>query len=740
MTLLGGHSSPPGWWAASPCEGSGVWPYNGGMIHPRCRSFLMLALIAASMPARGDDAWWSFRPVRRPEVPKVEGPMSANPIDAFIRAAQAKSGVTPSPEADRVTLIRRLSFDLRGLPPTPDEIDAFLADARPDAYERLVDHYLADPAFGERQATHWLDLARYADSAGFEDDAKRPDAWRYRDWVVNSSNEDMPYDRFVRLQLAADEVEPDRPAQRAALGFLRGGPGVGNERNERVRMDELDDIVATTTSAFLGLTVACARCHDHRADPIPTEDYYRLVAVFAPARFANLPLVSDGELNRHREDVRASEERLDVVRGAKLEIERPVRDRIEADRRSALPEGWRRAVASGTVRRLPRDEQAEIDARLSVTDDDLRAALAPIEAAAVAECAARLDRLARDAPPPLPEAPGVAESSPRASPVRVLIRGDLDRRGATVRPGPPRALTGEPVDFPDPSPSASTTRRRAALADWIASPTNPLTARVAVNRIWQAHFGRGLVATPSDLGASGDAPALPELLDWLASEFVASGWSREAIHRLIVTSASYRQSSRVRPDMARLDPDESLLWRHPLRRLDAEEVRDAILAISGTLDPRRGGPGVFPRVDPSVVRTGNFPRWPLDATDGPSTRRRSIYVFRMRSVPLPLLEALDQPDAARPCPARTPTTVPTQALILMNSPFVVDQSRHFADRVIREAGADPSRRIDLAFRLATGRAPTATQRGEVGKYLEGPGDFAGLCRMLYNSNAFLYLD
>ena len=656
---------------------------------------LLALIVVVAAPARADDpaghAWWPFRPVRRPSVPAVDDRAGANPIDAFVRDAQGAKGVTPSPEADRVTLIRRLSFDLRGLPPSPAEVEAFLADQSPDACGRLVDRYLADPAFGERWAARWLDLARYADSSGFEDDTRRPDAWRYRDWVVEALNADMPYDRFVRLQLAADEVEPDHPEQKVALGFLRAGPAVGNERNERVRMEELDDIVTTTSAAFLGLTVGCARCHDHRADPIPMEDYYRLVAVFAPARFANVPLASEADVARHRDAVRANEEGLDAVRGAL--------------------------------------RQAEI-----------AGASSPIGAAAEAECRARIACLERAAPRPLPEAPGVVETTSRAAPVRVLLRGDVDRKRAIVRPGPPTALSGRAIDFPEPPESASTTRRRAALADWIASADNALTARVAVNRIWQGYFGSGLVRTPSDFGASGDPPAMPGLLDWLAAELVARGWSTKAIHRLIVTSATYHQSSRSRPDMGRVDPEEYLVWRHPLRRLDAEEVRDAILSVAGTLDRRRGGPGVFPRVDPSIVRTGNFPRWPLGASDGPETRRRSLYIFRMRSVPLPLLEAFDQPDAARSCPVRSRTNVPTQALTLMNNPFVVDQSRRFADRITREAGPDASARVVLAFRLATGRGPSPSQLKMSLDYLTGPGDLTGLCLMLFNSNAFLYVD
>jgi hypothetical protein len=670
----------------------------------RWAGFIVLGLLMT--PARGDDRpgrdWWAFRPVVRPELPKGAG-IPAHPIDAIVHRAQSKVGVTPSPEADRITLIRRLSLDLRGLPPTPGEVDAFLADLRPDAFERLVDAFLGSPAYGERWARSWLDLARYADSDGFEDDAKRPNAWRYRDWVVDALNSDMPFDRFVRLQLAADELAPEEPRHTAALGFLRNGPSVANERTEKVRMDELDDVVSTSSSAFLGLTVGCARCHDHKTDPIPTEDYYRLVAVFAPARFANVPLVSDAEVASYRQQILAIEELLDVARVERLALERPTRDD-----------------------------------RPDVTDAEIAALLSPIERAGVAECVARIDLIEASKPRPLPEARGVVESSPEAAPVRILIRGEVDRKGDIVRPGPPRALTGQVIDFPE-STLETSTGRRSALAAWISDPSNSLTPRVQVNRIWQGHFGKGLVDTPSDFGATGDAPAIPDLLDWLAAEFVASGWSRKVIHKLIVTSATYRQSSRVRDIMRQVDPDESFLWRFPLRRLDAETIRDSILFTSGMLNPAIGGPGVFAPIDPGVVRTGNIPRYPLDIQDGPDSWRRSLYLFRMRSVPVPLLEVFDLPDSTQSCPKRSLTTTPTQSLSLLNNPFVLDQSRRFAARVAREAGPDLRGRLTLAFRLATGRAPSHVQLLAALDYLVS-GDLRGLCHVLFNSNAFIYLD
>ena len=702
---------------------------------------------AVGSPAEDDPAvragrdWWSFRPVERPVPPTLTGEAATwvrGPIDAFVRTISVDRGLAPAPEADRATLIRRLTFDLVGLPPSPEEVEAFEADDRPDAYERLVDRLLASPRYGERQARAWLDLARYADSSGFELDTVRPDAWRYRDWVVEALNRDLPYDRFVALQLAADELAPDEPRQLAALGFLRCGPSVDNQKNDDLRMDELDDLVGATSSAFLGLTVACARCHDHMFDPIPRDDYRRLVAVFAPSVPADLPMATPEEVVTHRSASLAAGERADGFRREAMAIERAARDRLSAERRASLPELWRLALDSGDLSMLSKGDQVGLSAALAIHPDDVEQALTPAERSDHETLRSQAEAAEADRPPPLSRTPGVAESARSRPP---------DDEG--VQPGPPRAVEGRLIDFPGPPPGASTSRRRSALAAWIASAANPLTARVEVNRIWQVHFGVGLVATPSDFGALGDPPTAPELLDWLAAEFVASGWSRKALHRRIVTSAIYRQASSTR--------SEGLACRPPLRRLDAEQLRDAILACSGSLDLKPGGPGVFPPIDPGAVRTGNLPRWPLDARDGPEVWRRSLYVFRMRSLPLPFLEVFDLPDGAQSCPRRDATTLPTQGLSLLNDPFVIEQARRFALRVAREAGPDPADRIDRAVRIATGRTPNRDRRRTILEFLDlqaarhadpsraGTVDtqlaaLADFCHVLFNTNAFLYVD
>jgi hypothetical protein len=703
--------------------------------------------------------WWAFQPVKQPEVPQVAGQTITNPIDAFVRAEQAELGLSPSPEADRYALIRRVTLDLTGLPPSPEEVDAFVKDERAGAYERVVERLLASPAYGERWARFWLDLARYADSDGFEHDNRRPNAWRYRDWVTNALNDDLPYDRFVRLQLAADELASDEPKHLAALGFLRNGPTVGNQKSEKLRMDELDDVVSTTSSVFLGLTVGCARCHDHKFDPIPTEDYYRLVAVFAPSRFTEIPLATRAERTRFQQATQKVDEQVDQLRSQVLAIERGARERLGARKRAALPEAWRRALEANDLKSLTKDDEAALAKRIEINLEELDQELSALERSVRDEWQARITVAEATRPVDLPRAPGVTEPGARAEPVHVLVRGDIGQKGAEVQPGPLRAVAGRLDDFPEPSPRASSTFRRAFLANWIAAADNPLTARVQVNRIWQGHFGVGLVPTASDFGAMGEEPVLPALLDWLAAEFIAQGWSQKALHRLIVNSATYRQSCRQRPDMAALDPDNTLWWRFPMRRLDAEQIRDSILACAGSLNPKRGGPGVFPPIDASTVRTGNVPRWPLDAQDGPDVWRRSLYIFQMRTVPVPLLEVFDLPASVQSCPRRASTTIPTQSLSLLNNPFVIDQAHLLAARVARETGSGMGARVDRAYRLAFGRPPSEAERLATQEFLarqtawhgeHPPSEAAAfdprlealgdVCQVLVNSNAFLYVE
>ena len=574
--------------------------------------------------------WWSLRPIRRPVVPEVvDAGRVANPIDAFVQAGLEAEGLRPAPEADPRTLIRRMTFDLHGLPPSPEEVDAFLADDAPGAVERLVDRLLASPRFGERQARRWLDVVRFAESHGYEHDSPRPNAWRYRDFVIKSLNDDQPYDRFVAEQLAGDVLAPDDPDAVAATGFLVAGPfdEVGSKvasalMRANVRQDELEDMIGVTGQAFLGLTIQCARCHNHKFDPIPQEDYYRLQAMLAGVRHGG-------------------------------------------------PEA-----------------------------DKLRAYI------------------------PRSETPG---------PVRLLNRGNVQSPGRTVSPGAPSAVRTVSGTF-DLSETAPEGDRRRALAGWITDRRNPLAARVIVNRIWQGHFGRGIVATPSDFGFNGTRPSHPELLDWLASELMEDGWRRKHLHRLILLSAAYRRSSRFDPEAASVDADNRLLWRMSPRRLEAEEVRDSALAVSGSLNPTMGGPGFA--LFEAKTNAGTLYR-AVDR-DGPEYRRRSIYRTVVRGTEDPLLTTLDCPDASTTTPTRSVTTTPLQALALWNDRFIHRQARAFADRLERES-PEPGLRVDRAYRLAFGRPATAAERDRALEFVARHG-LASFCHVLLNANEFLLID
>jgi hypothetical protein len=586
-------------------------------------------------------SWWAFRPLVRPVVPVPpvnDARWMRTPIDAFILSKLEARGLRPSPEAGRRTLIRRLTFDLHGLPPTPEEIDRFLADPDLDAYEKLVDRLLASPRYGERWGRHWLDVVHYGDTHGYDKDKRRDHAWPYRDYVIRALNDDIPYSRFIREQLAGDVLEPDDPRGVIATGFIAAGPWdfVGHvELREqtveklKTRLIDRDDMLANTMSTFVSLTVHCARCHDHKFDPIPQRDYYRLQAVFAG-----------------------------VDRG-----DRPYENR-----------------------------------------------------------------------PPGALVYAVRPLAPR--PIFLLHRGDVEQPGAPVGPGALSCVPElEPVfDRSDPSDEGA---RRAALADWIAEDRNRLTWRSIVNRLWHYHFGRGLVETPNDFGRNGSQPTHPELLDWLAVGFRNGGQSLKSLHRLVVQSAVYRQSSRDHPAAAKIDADNRWLWRMNRRRLDAEELRDSVLAVSGTLDSRMGGPGfaLFRfQDDHSPIYDHTAP----EASDNSQVRRRTVYRFVVRSVPNPFLECLDGADPNVNTPVRTTTITALQALALLNDVFMVNQARAFARRL--EAGDhDPRARIPRAFVSALGRPPRATERDALAGYAQKHG-LANACRLLFNTNEFLFID
>jgi hypothetical protein len=759
-----------------------------------------------------------------------------NPIDAFVLARLRQSHLPASPEADRRTLIRRVSFDLLGLPPTPEEVESFVSDPSPDAYEKLCDRLLASPHYGERWARHWLDVVRFADTHGFEMNQPRPSAWRYRDWVIRALNDDKPYDRFVLEQLAGDALGADE-----ATGFLVAGAWDQVKSPDPVltaqqRADELHDIVSVTGATFLGLTVGCARCHDHKFDPIPQADYYRLVAVFAGVQHGERALRRPEDPARAREvaSLRRSLAELD----AKLDnlqplahpnrpptrppvnplrnVERfepvqakfvrfsvsatnqfePCLDELEvyaagdatrnvAARAKATssgdyagnpihrlehvndgrygngrswicdkPVGW---VALELPEKIKidrvawgRDREGKYQDRLA-TAYTVEVSPDGVTWGVVASSADRLSRGTSE-PTPSTEARQLADDRKALQQkLDALVAEPLAYAGTFTQPGPTHRLNRgdpmQPLDVVAPGalsavapkldlpPDAPEQQRRLALAKWIAAPSNPLTARVIVNRIWQHHFGRGIVDTPSDFGRMGARPTHPELLDWLAAELASNGWRLKPIHRLIVTSATYRQSSASRADAAAVDADGRLLWRYPPRRLDAEAIRDAILFASGRLDPTPGGPP-FSTFKPN----DNYVRV-YDPKDqfGPAEWRRMVYMFKPRSQQDGTFGAFDCPDAGQAAPKRAASTTPLQALNLLNGPFVVQQAEFFAERVRKEAGEGAETQVERAFRVAFGRAPDATERVDAVALTRSHG-LASLCRALLNANEFVYVN
>jgi mono/diheme cytochrome c family protein len=637
------------------------------------------------------DAAWAFRPLNRPPVPSTAAGAQANPVDAFVLARLEREGLSFGPEADRRTLIRRLTFDLHGLPPTPQEIAAFEHDPGPDACERLVDRLLASPRYGERFARLWLDVAHFADSHGMARDLRRDQAWLYRDYVIRSFNEDKPYARFVEEQIAGDLLVPAAPEGIVATAFLAGGPwdyaalrGNAPEGSERRKARSLDrdDMVTSAASAFLSVTAGCARCHDHKYDPIPQRDYYKLQAVFAGLDRGDRPFHND-EVGRRRIDLDGRRE--------------------------------------GTIGRT-------YDARKDPPGPERDAKIASLEA----ERASIEKEIAA-----LPDPGLVFTVKPRPpEEIRILARGDIDAAGAEVPPGALCAIPDLPCEFPredqyEEGPA------RLALAAWIASPKNPLTWRSIANRVWLWDIGRGVVDTPNDLGGAGSRPTHPELLDWLASELRDTGGSLKQLHRLLLTSRTYRQSSAGRERAQALDAENRLLWRAHRRHLDAECVRDAMLAVSGKLDGRSGGPAfeLFRYVDQFE------PTYDYSASgraDRAETFRRTVYRFVPRGVPDPFLAALDAADPNVSTPIRRSSVTALQALALSNDPFVLRQAQYLAERVSETSGPLEAQ-VEEAVRLVFGRAPKPDERETLAAHARTYG-LAAMCRLLFNANEFIFVD
>ncbi len=640
---------------------------------------------------------WAFVAPQRPTPPRVDGVAAEarHPVDAFVFASLAAAGITPAPPADPVTLLRRVTLDLTGLPPKPAEVDAFLADKAPGAYERAVDRLLASPHFGERWARPWLDVARYADSNGYSIDAPRQ-IWRYRDWVVDALNRDLPYDQFVVEQLAGDLLPQPTVAQRIATGFNRNTQinQEGGIDPEQFRVEAVLDRVNTLGSAFLGLTLACAQCHDHKFDPISQKDYYQLYAFFN-----NSP--DDG----HGENRPGSALYFDKS-GAPLDQVAADLDRTRSELRQLLEsagpavETWRAAYPPENRKK---QRLSSLRAALDVpwekqTFSQRRAvyALARPEDAAFRSLNAKLgelERREREA-----ESTLVMTELPQPRESVLFIKGDFTRRGDVVKPGGIAALP----------PLQGENLNRLDLARWIVDPANPLTARVIVNRIWQQYFGRGIVETENDFGTQGLPPTHPELLDWLATEFVRLQWSQKAIHRLIVTSATYRQSSQARPELELSDPINKLLSRQSRLRLDAEVVRDVALAASGLFVPKLGGPPVYPPQPDGVMSLGQVKREWRPST-GENRYRRGLYTHFWRATPHPALAVFDAADGFSACTRRLRSNTPLQALTLLNDQQFFEFAQALGQRVRDEAPGEITDQLAYAFRLCVARSPTAAE-------------------------------
>jgi mono/diheme cytochrome c family protein len=691
------------------------------------------------------ETWWSLRPLARPSVPAVAAADRAwvrTPVDAFAITQLRRNGLAPAPEADRRKLIRRLSFDLTGLPPDPAAIDAFVGDPAPDAYERLVDRLLASPRYGERWARHWLDVVHYADTHGYDKDKPRPHAWPYRDYVIRALNEDKPYARFVQEQLAGDVLFGGTRDGIEALGFIAAGPWdlIGHQEVAETKVDgkiarllDRDDMVASTFNTFNSLTVQCARCHNHKFDPISQEAYYGLQAVFAALDRADKTYDFDPAVGRRRGELTARRDALQqqsdgwlakarTKAGAKLEaIERQLKA-AASDDRAAIERQRQRLLEES----LGGDAGQWIRTRqeLAAIQRELAALPQPelVYAGTVYHGRGKFR--------------GTGPDGGKPREIRVLRRGDVRQPGQVVQPAALPIIPGVAAEFAL-SAEASEGERRAALARWITRADHPLTWRSIVNRAWQYHFGRGLVDSPNDFGRMGRLPSHPELLDWLAVEFRDGGQSLKRLHRLLVTSAVYRQASQGEPAQANRDAQNENLWRMNRRKLEAEAIRDTVLAVAGKLDLAAGGPGFQ---DFIVEHPEHSPHYQYHLADPDDARchRRSIYRFIVRSQGEPLMSALDCADPSMSVDKRNESSSALQALALLNNRFMVTMAGHFARRVEREAGGLPDQ-IDLAFRLALGRHATAAEREQLAGYSTRHG-LANACRLMFNLSEFTFID
>ena len=756
-------------------DGGAAWPDAGDA---------KSKLVRAEMKVTDDDRQhWSFLPLRATRPPVVkDAAWARSPIDQFIRHAQAAKGISPSAPADARTLVRRIYFDLVGLPPTSEEMTLWtsrLGKSR-DAITSLVDELLASPHHGERWARHWLDVARYADSNGMEGDNDRPNAYRFRDFVIRALNEDMAYDQFVRWQLAGDEIAPGQPDAIAATGFIAAGinsvlPDKQMEEEKlRNRADELDDMVSTMGQAMLGLTLACARCHDHKYDPLPTRDYYRLMRVFNSGDRAEVPLGSPAEVKAQRAAMAKWQPEFDAAVNERdtwlKKASAPLVEPVRTAKIAKLP-------LSDAEKQLLREKPDGFDGKklanrfkveLKVEDSDYIAQLSADEKGRWKQLDGRVKAVAASKPAALPTAYAFADLAPEPRESWFFERGNFLARNEKMDLGFLTVLmkgraaddywkTARQAKLRDDS-----TQQRCALAEWMTDldhGAGTLLARVMVNRVWQHHFGEGLVRTASDFGTRGEPPTHPELLEWLTGEFVRSGWSVKHLHRLIMRSATYQQASASDEKKSAADPEDRLLWRQRPVRLESESLRDSMLAVAGTLNPAVFGPSFKPPIPTEALQARNVKNpYPRDAKDTPETRRRSIYLFHKRVVQYPLMQAFDAPDAQQSCGRRMNTTVAPQALALLNDPFVRLRAEELARRLQASAGTEVDAQIRAAFLLCLSRAPASEELTDARAFISAqtaarsqrdatqpPADAQRLaltdfCQSLFGLNEFIYID
>jgi len=697
--------------------------------------------------------WWSFQKLKRPTVP----PGASSPIDAFVLAKLKEQKLVPVGKAGRRALLKRLSINMLGIPPTPEELESFEADRSPDAYAKVVDRMLASPRYGERWGRHWLDVVRYADTGGFETDIYFPNAWRYRDYVIQSLNEDKAYDRFVKEQLAGDELYPDDldldggfkiPESKVknlnatiGTGMYTIGPAYHEAAlfGGQVRYEWLTDVVDTTGEAFFGLTLGCARCHNHKFDPITQKDYHAMMAVFAGSEEKEVPVVSQfatfGLKSGYPswlkvEELKGAIQRIDQA--ARKRVVDAVRQRFGADVLAAYDTAVdKRSVVQRTL--AAKLEAAMTEAGLQENAEGKEADI-PLTAKESEEREALVVDLGKAAlkANPVAQTATVLGHAAVTPTIHITHRGDWRAKGEAVGPAFPAMLAGGKTIDDDPDKKLA---RRKALALWLSEPDHPLTARVMVNRVWHWHFGRGIVGTPNDFGRQGEEPTHPELLDWLASEFVSQGWSLKKLHRMILLSDTYQRSTEAHEGNAKVDANNRFLWRMNRQRLDAETLRDSVLAVSGDLNLKMGGRPVIPKLSKeeyTVMWARN--QWP-EAMDEREHTRRSVYLYVKRTFPMPMLSTFDTPDSSMSCSRRDNTTVAPQALTLMNGDFMVGQAKQLAAKLRSAYPGSTAKQVETAWQRILGRLPKPAEREKAATV-----SLEQICLALLNTNEFVYLD